>query len=83
MTLRGEQQYAGPRCLGGHWQGEDQRSKYPTGSDPYVLDGGGRGASEDDGSYFLLSYWMGRYHGFISPVNVPVPVPVPVPGDGT
>jgi len=46
-------------------------------SDPYVLDGGGRGASEDDGAYFLLSYWMGRYHGFISPVNVPVP------GDGT
>jgi formate dehydrogenase major subunit len=26
-----------PFHFGGHWQGEDQRSKYPAGSDPYVL----------------------------------------------
>jgi formate dehydrogenase major subunit len=26
-----------PFHFGGHWQGEDQRSKYPTGADPYVL----------------------------------------------
>ncbi len=26
-----------PFHFGGHWQGEDQRYKYPAGSDPYVL----------------------------------------------
>jgi formate dehydrogenase major subunit len=26
-----------PFHFGGHWQGEDQRSKYPVGADPYVL----------------------------------------------
>ncbi|WP_119166426.1 formate dehydrogenase subunit alpha [Algihabitans albus] len=26
-----------PFHFGGHWQGEDMRSKYPAGSDPYVL----------------------------------------------
>ena len=29
---------------------------------PYILDGGNGGRSEDDGAYFLLPYWMGRYH---------------------
>ena len=29
---------------------------------PYSLDGGKDGRSEDDGTYFLLPYWMGRYH---------------------
>jgi hypothetical protein len=29
---------------------------------PYLLDGGNGGRSEDDGAYFLLPYWMGRYH---------------------
>jgi hypothetical protein len=29
---------------------------------PYGLDGGNGGRSEDDGAYFLLPYWMGRYH---------------------
>jgi hypothetical protein len=32
---------------------------------PYVLDGGDAGASEDDGAYFLLPYWMGRHHGLL------------------
>src|SRR5882672_1714563 len=32
---------------------------------PYNLDGGGGGNSEDDGAYFLLPYWMGRYHKLI------------------
>ena len=31
---------------------------------PYRLDGGNGGRSEDDGAYFLLPYWMGRHHGF-------------------
>jgi hypothetical protein len=32
---------------------------------PYNLDGGSEGRSEDDGAYFLLPYWMGRYHRLI------------------
>ena len=32
---------------------------------PYRLDGGSAGRSEDDGAYFLLPYWMGRHHGLI------------------
>ena len=32
---------------------------------PYNPDGGGGGNSEDDGAYFLLPYWMGRYHKLI------------------
>lgn len=32
---------------------------------PYQLDGGSEGRREDDGAYFLLPYWMGRYHKLI------------------
>jgi hypothetical protein len=32
---------------------------------PYNLDGGNGGRSEDDGAYFLLPYWMGRFHGLL------------------
>jgi hypothetical protein len=32
---------------------------------PYVLDGGNGGRTEDDGAYFLLPYWMARYHKLI------------------
>lgn len=32
---------------------------------PYRLDNGGGGHGEDDGAFFLLPYWMGRYYGFI------------------
>ena len=32
---------------------------------PNYPDGGGDGKSEDDGSHWLLPYWIGRYHGFI------------------
>ena len=31
-------------------------------NNPYQLDGGGDGLSEDDGAFFLLPYWMARYH---------------------
>lgn len=34
-------------------------------SNPFRLDGGGDGTSEDDGAYYLLPYWLGRYHGLI------------------
>lgn len=32
---------------------------------PYKLRGGAGGMTENDGAFFLLPYWMGRYHGFI------------------
>jgi hypothetical protein len=32
---------------------------------PYRVDGGNGGRSEDDGAYFLLPYWMGRHHKLI------------------
>jgi len=35
-------------------------------SNPYRLDGGNGGRNEDDGTFFLLPYWMGRYYGFIT-----------------
>lgn len=32
---------------------------------PFDIDGGAGGRSEDDGAFFLLPYWMGRYFGYI------------------
>ena len=32
---------------------------------PFELDGGNDGRSEDDGAYFLLPYWLGRFHGLV------------------
>lgn len=45
----------------------DERAVGKWNSNPYRLDAGGDGCSEDDGTYFLLPYWMGRYYGFIQP----------------
>ncbi len=45
--------------------GELPMSKW--NGNPYNLDGGNGGRSEDDGAYFLLPYWMGRYHRLIDP----------------
>ncbi len=33
---------------------------------PFTPDGGNGGHSEDDGAFFLLPYWMGRYHKLIN-----------------
>jgi hypothetical protein len=33
---------------------------------PYNVDGGSGGRGEDDGAYFLLPYWMGRFHGLVN-----------------
>ncbi len=43
----------------------DERSSLKWNGNPFQLDGGGGGRSEDDGAFFLLPYWMGRYHHFI------------------
>jgi len=44
----------------------DERQVMRWNSNPYHLDSGGHGRSEDDGAAFLLPYWMGRYYGFIN-----------------
>jgi hypothetical protein len=49
----------------------DERSFRRWNADPYVGDvlgfpEGDPRILEDDGGSWLLAYWMGRYHGFIS-----------------
>jgi hypothetical protein len=39
----------------------DERAVMKWNGNPFVLDGGNGGRSEDDGAFFLLPYWMGRY----------------------
>ena len=34
-------------------------------SNPFVVDGGAGGHSEDDGAAYLLPYWMGRYYKYL------------------
>ena len=43
----------------------DERPIMKWNGNPFQLDGDGAGIEEDDGTFFLLPYWMGRYHGFI------------------
>ena len=43
----------------------DERSVMKWNGNPFQLDGGDGGRSEDDGSFFLLPYWFGRYHHLI------------------
>ncbi len=40
----------------------DEIPMWKWNANPYALDGGNGGRSEDDGAYFLLPYWMGRHH---------------------
>jgi hypothetical protein len=42
----------------------DERPVMKWNSNPFRVDGGNGGRGEDDGAFFLLPYWMGRYHGF-------------------
>ena len=44
----------------------DERNWGKWNGNPYYPDSGGDGRYEDDGASWLLAYWMGRYHGFIS-----------------
>ncbi len=43
----------------------DERPTMRWNANPFVVDGGKGGRSEDDGAAFLLPYWLGRYHGFL------------------
>lgn len=47
--------------------GENRVSKW--NRNPYTPDGGNGGASEEDGTFWLLPYWMARYHGIIVEEN--------------
>ena len=44
----------------------DERNFDRWNRNPYYPDGGNGGNYQDDGGSWLLGYWMGRYHGFIS-----------------
>lgn len=43
----------------------DERPVMKWNANPFVVDGGDGGRTEDDGAAFLLPYWLGRYHGFL------------------
>ncbi len=43
----------------------DERPVMKWNGNPFVVDGGNGGFSEDDGAFFLLPYWMGRYLGVV------------------
>jgi hypothetical protein len=43
----------------------DERPVMRWNANPFVIDGGNGGRSEDDGAAFLLPYWLGRYHKFL------------------
>ncbi|HEV2424772.1 MAG TPA: hypothetical protein VGZ29_08090 [Terriglobia bacterium] len=45
----------------------NERQVMKWNGDPFELDGGDGGRSEDDGAFFLLPYWMARYYGLIGP----------------
>ncbi len=41
----------------------DERPVMKWNGNPFRVDGGDGGRSEDDGAFFLLPYWLGRYQG--------------------
>ena len=43
----------------------DERRMMRWNGNPFQLDSNRGGMEEDDGTFFLLPYWMGRYYGFI------------------
>jgi hypothetical protein len=44
----------------------DERPIHKHNASPYLPDGGSRGSSAEAPTYWLLPYWMGRYHGWIN-----------------
>jgi hypothetical protein len=43
----------------------DERRVMKWNSNPFHTDSDSKGLGEDDGAFFLLPYWMGRYHRFL------------------
>ncbi|MBY0505798.1 MAG: hypothetical protein K2X03_17920 [Bryobacteraceae bacterium] len=50
-----------------NWLPPDERAVMKWNGNPFRLDGGNGGMGEDDGGFFVLPYWLGRYHRFIGP----------------
>jgi hypothetical protein len=44
----------------------DERRVMKWNGNPFQVDDDGGGRGEDDGAFFLLPYWMGRYQGFLA-----------------
>ncbi|HEV8482288.1 MAG TPA: hypothetical protein VGV87_01910 [Blastocatellia bacterium] len=44
----------------------DERRVMKWNGNPFQLDDQAAGRGEDDGAFFLLPYWLGRYHGFLT-----------------
>ncbi len=44
----------------------DERPVMKWNGNPFQIDGGNGGRTEDDGAFLLLPYWMGRYLGLLS-----------------
>jgi hypothetical protein len=44
----------------------DERRVMRWNSNPFQLDDQSGGRGEDDGAFFLLPYWLGRYHGLLT-----------------
>jgi hypothetical protein len=44
----------------------DERPVMKWNGNPFVVDGGNGGQSEDDGGFYLLAYWMGRFMNLVS-----------------
>ncbi|MBL8293140.1 MAG: hypothetical protein JNN08_14935 [Bryobacterales bacterium] len=47
------------------WLPPDERPVMKWNGNPFIVDGGNDGRREDDGAFFLLPYWMGRYEKLI------------------
>jgi hypothetical protein len=43
----------------------DERPVMKWNSNPFRVSGGNGGRGEDDGAFFLLPYWIGRYYGYL------------------
>ncbi len=44
----------------------DERPVMKWNGNPFRVDSGNGGRNEDDGAFYLLPYWMGRYHGYLA-----------------
>lgn len=62
----GETEGTGYRLINGEVLPIDERYLSKWGDDVWDLDTGGAGNALNDGSPFLLAYYMGLYHGFIT-----------------
>lgn len=49
-----------------NWLPPDERAVMKWNGNPFQLQGGRHGLGEDDGGFYILPYWLGRYHRFIS-----------------